>query len=214
MSGIFYSKLSYRLPVFGNVLGLESYKEVNSRYSSYTFSDNSRLQVLQNKVNRLLTDSQYRTPTSELLEKTDSLSIQQMIAFQTMMMMQKILQSKKPTYLANKITECEGERHLRGGSRCLNTPNLSLSISREGFVNRGTTLMNMLDATVRCQPTIALFKTSLREWVKSNISIKPVSRFSGLPRGVLPAPPTQTPPRRAAPPSQNLITQYFQLRMN
>ena len=214
VSGIFYSKLSYCLPVFGNVLGLESYKEVNSRYPSFTFSDNSRLQVLQNKVNRLLTDSQYRTPTSELLEKTDSLSIQQMIAFQTMMMMQKILQSKKPTYLANKITEGGGERHLRGGSRSLNTSNLSLSISREGFVNRGTTLMNMLDATVRCQPTIALFKTSLREWVKSNISIKPVSRFSGLPRGVLPAPPTQTPPRRAAPPSQNLITQYFQLRMN
>ena len=71
-SEIFYSKLSYCLPVFGNVLGLEEYKENNSRYTSYTTTDNNRIQVLQNKLNRLLTGAHYRTPTVELLERTDS----------------------------------------------------------------------------------------------------------------------------------------------
>ena len=55
-SGIFYSKLSYCLPVFGNVFGLEKYKEENNRYTSYTMADNHNLQVLQNKLNRLIID--------------------------------------------------------------------------------------------------------------------------------------------------------------
>ena len=40
-SGIFYSKLSYCLPVFGNVFGLSRYKEEDTRYTSYTKEDNN-----------------------------------------------------------------------------------------------------------------------------------------------------------------------------
>ena len=104
-SGIFYSKLNYCLPVFGNLFGLDKYKEENSRYTSYTMANNNSLQVLQNKLNRLLTGSQYNTPTIELLQQTDSLSIQQMIAFQTIVLTFKILKSKKPSYLSRKIQE-------------------------------------------------------------------------------------------------------------
>ena len=52
-NGIFYAKLNYCLPVFGNVFGLEKYKMTNSRYTAYTMGDNHKLQVLQNKLNRL-----------------------------------------------------------------------------------------------------------------------------------------------------------------
>ena len=59
-SGIFYSKLSYCLSVFGNVFGLEQeYKEENNRYTSFTKEDNNRLQILQNKLNRLLLGADY-----------------------------------------------------------------------------------------------------------------------------------------------------------
>ena len=76
VSGIFYSKISYCLPVFGNVFSLDDYKETNSRYTSFTTKDNNNLQVLQNKVCRLLVDADFSTPTAELLEATDSLSVQ------------------------------------------------------------------------------------------------------------------------------------------
>ena len=78
-SGIFYSKLSYCLSVFGNVFGLEHYREENTRYTSYSKKDNNRLQILQNKLNRLLLRADYKTSTAELLQGTGSLSIQQMI---------------------------------------------------------------------------------------------------------------------------------------
>ena len=102
-SGMFYSKLSYCLPVFGNVLGLDRNKEDNNRYTSFTSTDNNRLPVLQNNLNRLLTGAEFNTTTSELLEQTGSLSVQQMIAFQTIMMTHMMMKSRKPTYLANKL---------------------------------------------------------------------------------------------------------------
>ena len=44
---------------------------------------------LQNNLNRMQTESEYNTLTEELLEKSDSLSIQQIIAFQTLTMTHK-----------------------------------------------------------------------------------------------------------------------------
>ena len=118
-SGIFYSKLSYCLPVYGNVFGLEKYKEENSRYTSFTISDNSKLQVLQNKMNRLLTGADKYTSTADLLVRTNSLSIQQMIAFQTIMMTYKIMKTKKPTYLSNKLIKKNHQLYLRGAAQNL-----------------------------------------------------------------------------------------------
>ena len=69
-------KLCYCLPVFGNVMGLDEFKENNSRYQSYTVKDNNKLQVLQNKLNRLLLNASFDTPTEVLLRETSSLSIQ------------------------------------------------------------------------------------------------------------------------------------------
>jgi hypothetical protein len=63
-SGIFYSKLNYCLPVFGNIFGLDKYKEENRRYFSFTVKGHHKLQVLQNKLNKLLLNAEYNTPTS------------------------------------------------------------------------------------------------------------------------------------------------------
>ena len=71
-SGIFYSKLQYCLPVFGNVFGLEKYRDTNNKFSSFTKSDNKKLQVLQNSLNRMLTESEYNTSTEELLEQAEA----------------------------------------------------------------------------------------------------------------------------------------------
>ena len=205
-AGIFYSKLSYCLPVFGNVFNLEQYKEENSRYTSYTMADNNKLQVIQNKLNRLLTGDRFDTPTSELLRKTDSLSIQQMIGFQTMLMTFKIIKSKKPAYLAKRMQE--KPRDLRRAGN-LNQKKSSLSIKKEGFVYRGQALMNKLNVSLRKETNVDVFKKGLRDWVKVNIRVKPKPRFPTFQariRGPSPAPPQPRPP---ATPPRNLITRYF-----
>ena len=82
--GIFYSKLNYCLPVFGTVFGLAKYKDKGTRYINFTTRYNNNLQTLQNKLNRILTNSKMRTPTRELLENKGPFSVQQMIALQTL----------------------------------------------------------------------------------------------------------------------------------
>ena len=102
IDSIFYSRVNYCLPVYGNVFHLEKYKLSDVRYTNYTIKDNNFLQVLQNKVNRILTNSSIRTPTIELLQRTNSLSIQQMVAYQTPVTLGKIIKSSKSHYLAKK----------------------------------------------------------------------------------------------------------------
>ena len=131
--GIFYSKLIYCLPVFGNVLGIDNYAEVNRRYTSFTRKDIGKIQTLQNKVNRMLSDSDFLTPTADLLRLTDSLSVHQMIAYSTVLMTHKIVQSGKPSYLAERMKPRVTSTRLRGKEGVLTVPRCNLSVSREGF---------------------------------------------------------------------------------
>ena len=50
VSGIFYSKLMYCLPVIGNVHGLDIYRDSKGRSAGMTVTDCNKLQVLQNRV--------------------------------------------------------------------------------------------------------------------------------------------------------------------
>ena len=178
VNGMFYSKLSYCLQVFGNVFELEKYKETSSRYTSYTRRDNHHLQVLQNKMNRFLVNAKKDTPTTELLRRTDTLSVQQLIAYQTAMSVYKILRTGKPSYLAKKLTMTT--RSLRGNQGNINQGRKSLSISKEGFLYRGALLFNSLEADVRREPKLERFKELLKKWIKDKIPAKPASKIPYL----------------------------------
>ena len=165
-SGLFYSVMSYCLPVFGNVFGLATYKEKNSRYSSFTVNNNHQLQVLQNKVNRLLIGAEYNTPTADLIRDTDSLSVQQMIAYQTAVAVHKITRANKPTYLANKMKIKTQNMHLRGRLGSIGQPEHSLSIAREGFIFRGVQMFNKLDEVLKNEPKWRILKLELESGSK------------------------------------------------
>ena len=128
----------------------------------------------------------------------------------------KVIKSGKPEYLSNKLQVRSTERSIRGSLGSVQPANHSLSITKEGFIYRGMTLMNMMNTSLRCEPNLENFKTDLREWVKRNIAIKPKSKFPVLRlAGRWPTPP---PPPASSPGRQqlrNLITNYFQptLRM-
>ena len=103
-NGIFYSKLLYCIIVFGNVVGIDEYKDSN-RIAGMTVQDCNKLQVLQNSVMRLLLRNSDRMSTSELLRQTNSLSINQMIAYYTPVAVHKILTSGQPANLAERLRQ-------------------------------------------------------------------------------------------------------------
>ena len=172
-SGMFYSKLIYCLPVYGNVFGLDEYREDVSRYQSFTKKDNQKLQVLQNNLNRLLLGAKRDTSTEVLLGGTNSLSIQQMIAYHTMLLAHKVVTTGKPSYLKERLQVKTGPMNLRGKQGNITLQNKKLSISREGFAYRGAALLNKLDDDLRNEINVKTFKVGLRRWVLSNIAVKP-----------------------------------------
>ena len=177
---IFYSKLSYCLPVFGNIFGLDEFKEENRRYFSFTVKDNANLQVLQNKLNKLLTNADYNTPTVDLLEQTNSLSVHQMIAYQTGVATYKVVKSGKPSYIASKLKVRKTNLDTRQGAGTIEPPRNKRNIAREGFIYRGAQLYNKLDGVLRAEPKLENFKTGLRKWVKTNIAVKPKPKFASI----------------------------------
>ena len=79
-----------------------NYRE-GARMAGMTADDCNKLQVIQNSLNRLLTGARKGTPTKDLLERTGTMSIMQMVAYHTLTMVHKVIQTGKPEYIANKL---------------------------------------------------------------------------------------------------------------
>ena len=83
MEGMFSSKLTYGMSVWGRIWdvpgSLDEMADVRTS-PSLTKKDARKLQVLQNKCLRILTNMEYGTPTKTLLEKTKLLSVHQQMA--------------------------------------------------------------------------------------------------------------------------------------
>ena len=119
------------LPVYGNVIGLEQYRDQNSCRQSFTVKDNS-LQVLQNNLNRLLLNANYATPTEVLKKETNSLSIQQVIAYHTTVLAYKVMKTGKPSYIAERMQRMTVGRNTRGSTGKIVVHRRKLEISSEG----------------------------------------------------------------------------------
>ena len=156
-------------------LDLNKYKDTSSRSLSFTTGDCRKLQVLQNSVSRLITGARYDTSTSDLLNATGSLSVQQMVAYHTLVMVHKIVNTGLPCYLADRLQLRSAEgRELRGqGAGMILQSDPTLSVSRGGFVYRGSRLFNMLSWNLRTEISVKKFKPGARSLVKENIKIRP-----------------------------------------
>ena len=140
-----------------------------------TVTDCNKLQVLQNSMNRLITGARQGVATLDLLKDTNCLSIQQMVAYYTLIMVHKVTMTGKPSYLARKLRlKYESERELRAcGSRTVETPAYTLDTSRAGFVYRGSKLYNSLNRSLREETYIARFKEGAKKWVTAQIPVRP-----------------------------------------
>ena len=174
-NGLFNSKLVYCLQVFGNVWGMKTYDETNRRYYAFTKGDNQKLQVLQNKVLRMLSGANYDVSTVNLLRSTNALSVQQLTAFTTLISAQKALFYKKPVYFAKRLALNISSEENVVPHRGVNNIEVQagLTVSRGGYFYRAGTLWNMLPEDMKIQMEPDVFKMKAKEWVKTMISAKP-----------------------------------------
>ena len=160
--GLFYSKLSYCLPFFTNTWDPDHYRIWDVRFTSFTKEDNRKLQVIQNKVARLMVDKRklqgrMNMPSKELLDLSGDLSVHQLGAMSTVNLTKKILLTQKPHYLAQRLQGTQ-DRGTRTGIT-LTQENPSLGLARECNLYRGTKLFNFLSDDMKQESNMKQFKT-------------------------------------------------------
>ena len=172
MNGIFNSTLIYCIPVFGNIWlpGDEML-----RYRSFRKEDLRRLQVLQNKCLRLLTNLPSHTATETLVKESKELSIHQLTAYHSLIMTHKVITNQKPEYLANKLVLKKPVEGRVFPHRQAYTFNMTggLSTTRAGFFYRSARAYNSMPIHIRSCTSTPKFKKLAKNWVQENIMIKP-----------------------------------------
>ena len=120
------------------------------------------IQILQNKAARIVCCAPLRARRSELFEKLGWLTVNQLIAYHTLVTIQKIRSTKEPKYLASYLTTCS-----RNGR--IVVPNELLNVTRNSFCFRGPIQWNLLPVTLKAQCNIGLFKKELKNWIRENV---------------------------------------------
>ena len=176
-SGLFTSKLLYGIQLYSNVWGLNDMDDSTRRFKAFTKEDSRRLQVLQNKMLRILLKNPDRnTPTSELLNDSKELSVHQLGAFHTLQTVFKTAYKEEPKYMYERMKQRTPEENGPiFPHRMLNTIQVdySMTLSRSGFIFRGSKLWNQLPVNLRSEKCPKVFKKLSKVWVQEQVPIKP-----------------------------------------
>ena len=143
---IFTSVLVYCLPLFG---GCEMFQI-------------KELQVLQNKAGQIVTHSAPRSRRSDLFDRLDWLTVNQLIVYHTLIVVYKVRLNNTPEYLANKL-----KNDSRNGRIVIQ--NTDLSLAQKSFVIRGSNNWNSLPEHIRSQKKIGSFKKQVKTWIIDSI---------------------------------------------
>ena len=146
VEGVFNSLLLYGLPLFGGC----TKQELRS------------LQIQQNRAARLILWAPPQTSTNWMLEKLSWLSVNQLIEYQTLIMIFRIKKSGEPANLSRYFMQ-----ESRQGRIMIR--NVKQDLYRHSFVFRGSTLWNKLPSCLRAEEKMNLFKKQIKEWIHANI---------------------------------------------
>ena len=145
--GMFNSVLVYCLPLFGGC----------------DLGEIKQLQVLQNKAAQIVTHSPPRTQRLTMFSRLKWLTVNQLIAYHTLLTVYKIRDSGEPEYLARFLNQDNRSGHII-------LPNTKLSLFMKSFVWRGAATWNQLSPELRKLPKIRHFKRAAKDWVLANIA--------------------------------------------
>ena len=126
------------------------------------------VQVIQNKVARLVTRQCWFTPTRILLRQCNWLSVRQLIMYHTILQTWKIITNETPENIYSKFKLTHTRSRANG---ILAAPLFETAIGKKSFIARATTTWNTIPTDLRNTRNIITFKRKLKLWIKDNIDI-------------------------------------------
>ena len=146
VEGVFNSVLCYCIPLFGGC----------------NKSELNLLQVLQNRAAHVVLRMPPRTSRSTMFDKLGWLTVQQLIAYHTLITVFRIRLTKEPEDLATILSKDNISGHII-------MKNTQLGLYRESFVFRGAVLWNRMPLSLRKETKLGVFKKNIKQWVENNI---------------------------------------------
>ena len=129
------------------------------------------LQVVQNKVARVVTRCDWSTPPPQILHQIGWLSVNQLVFYHSVLLVFKVKLHQTPKYLNNMYSWSYkySTRQARSDFvRIEGKPKLALS--SESFRWRAGNQFNQLPADIRGQTSLDTFKVKAKSWIKENVS--------------------------------------------
>ena len=133
------------------------------------------LQVLVNKAARLVTRSRGFTSTRKLMTVCGWLSFKQLVVYQSEIMVHKTFLTRKPAYLHKRLNteySYRTRQQTSGWIRLDQTFRYNGDIPRNSFRYRGANYYNSIPNEIRASQTMATFKSKLKKWIRTNISLE------------------------------------------
>ena len=114
------------------------------------------------------------TPIKTLLCQAKQLSLQQLVAYHSVLLVYKCRQVGQPEYLHNRLFPVINENNrLRTAAQQDIRIDFDLSLSRSSFFYRASRIWNALSLEAKESLTVRRFKTLTKQWIKDNISATP-----------------------------------------
>ena len=171
-NGIFMSKLIYLMPLWS---GCEEYLV-------------RCLQVTQNKAARTVTRMNVFTSTKLLMKACGWMSVRQLMAYHSLVLLHKTMTSKKPEYLYQKVTS-GGKYSYKTRQAATCPPGFSFEVShpadsgsirqgprpgtdlsRQSWCWKAVEVYNTQPPDLRLERKLASFKKRLKDWIELTIN--------------------------------------------
>ena len=123
----------------------------------------NKLQRLQNRAARIVTDSDFDTSAAHLIQDLGWPTIEQLIHRETSTMTYKCLNQLAPAYLSGCFSELSDS--LRNSGTDVHTPRMRTSNGQKFFAYRGAKVWNDLDSETKLASSIQGFKSKLKNYM-------------------------------------------------
>ena len=133
----------------------------------------SFLQTLQNRAARLVTKSDWFTPTSVILKQCGWLSIRQLAVYHDVLQIFKIRQSRKPVYFYKKFSREVSQNTRLASTQGIikETTQAQTDLGQRNFTFKATQLWNSLPPSIRTLSNKESFKTKEKLRIRETVPI-------------------------------------------
>ena len=154
--GLIMSTVSYIIQVYGSCSG-------------YLLQ---ALQVQQNFAARYTCKLPFFTPTQTLLNQCGWLSIRQLVAYHSLILLHKVIVNKTPQYIYSRLKFNERDSRTSDNMMLVENRRYKTATASRSFLPRTIKDWNKLPIDIRSTENHVFFKKQVKIFIKDNIPIK------------------------------------------